>query len=79
MNPWRNFSEYQSALPEDKLMNVTRVINEQDDLTEDELKYLNTKVKPKEVVIIIFMLLLWLFSIHRSYNCFLNILSVLAK
>ena len=70
MNPWRNFSDYQFAFPEDKIMNLTRVINEQNDLTEYELEYINTKVKPKEVVIIIFMLLLWLFSMHRSYKLF---------
>ena len=65
MNPWRKLAEYQFVLPEEILMNLTRAADEQEDLSEDELKYLATKVKPKEVVIIIFMLLLWLFSIHR--------------
>ena len=40
-------------------------VDEDTDLTEDELNYLATTVKAKEVVIILFMLLLWLFSIHR--------------
>ena len=37
----------------------------EDQLSEDQRKYLETKIKPKEIVIIIFMMLLWLFSIRR--------------
>ena len=48
--------------------NGTNMDDDEDDLTEDEVKYLAMKVKPKEIVIIICMLLLWLFSIHRYKN-----------
>ena len=65
MNPWRKLSAYEFLVPEEVLINLTRVVDTKDDLTEDELRYLNTRIKPKEVIIIIFMLLLWLFSIHR--------------
>ena len=65
MNPWRKLTQYEFLVPEEVLINLTRVVDTNDDLTEDELRYLNTRVKPKEVIIIIFMLLLWLFSIHR--------------
>ena len=47
-------------------------MNDTDVLADGELsprnvtsEYLKTKVKPKEIVIIIFMMLLWLFSIMR--------------
>ena len=65
MNPWRKLTQYEFLVPEEVLINLTRVVDTKDDLTEDELRYLNTRVKPKEVIIILFMLLLWLFSIHR--------------
>ena len=37
----------------------------EDQLSEDQRRYLETKIKPKEIVIIVFMMLLWLFSIRR--------------
>ena len=55
----------------DKLT-VKRKMNDTDVLADEEFsprnatsEYLKTKVKPKEIVIIIFMMLLWLFSIMR--------------
>ena len=41
----------------------------EDQLSEDQRRYLETKIKPKEIVIIIFMMLLWLFSIRRFEKC----------
>ena len=41
--------------------------SQEEPLSDDQKIYLETKVKPKEIVIIIFMMLLWLFSIRR-YN-----------
>ena len=35
-------------------------------LTVDDLEYDAMTVKPKEIVIITFIVLLWLFSVHRS-------------
>ena len=40
-------------------------LTQDEHLSEDQQRYLETKVKPKEIVIIIFMMLLWLFSIRR--------------
>ena len=40
-------------------------LTQDEPLSEDQQRYLETKVKPKEIVIIIFMMLLWLFSIRR--------------
>ena len=43
---------------------------EETNLEEEKLKYVELSVKPKEIVIVIFMMLLWLFSIMRSYIYF---------
>ena len=37
----------------------------ENNLEEEKLNYVKLTVKPKEIVIVIFMMLLWLFSIMR--------------
>ena len=41
------------------------ILDDDSDLTPEELEYAAMIVKPKEVVIILFILILWLFSVHR--------------
>merc|ERR1719242_1153779 len=58
------------------LSNLARQRYSQDEpLSDDQKIYLETKVKPKEIVIIIFMMLLWLFSIRRFFKIWSNILN----